>query len=133
MQDEITALENNDTWCIVSPPTDKVAIGCKWVFEIKYKASGEVERYKARLVTKGYSQQEGLDFTETFSPVAKMVTVRSVIALAASCEWYIFQMDVHNAFLQGDLPEEVYMHIPDGLQTRGRNTWFANFTSHCMD
>ena len=112
MRDEITVLEDNNTWFVVPLPPTKVPIGCKCVFKVKYKASGEVEIYKARLVAKGYNQQEGLDYSETFSPVAKMVTVRSVVALAASCGWFIFQMDVHNAFLQGDLPEEVYMHIP---------------------
>lgn len=85
------------------------------MFKVKYKASGEAERYKSRLVAKGYSQQEDLDYTETFSPVAKMVSVRSVVALDASCGWFIFQMDVHNAFLQSDLLEEVYMQIPEGF------------------
>ena len=133
MRDEITALEDNNTWSIVPLPPTNVPIGCKWVFKVKYKASGEVERYKARLVAKGYNQKEGLDYTETFSPVAKMVTVRSVVALAASCGWFIFQMDVHNAFLQGDLPEEVYMQIPEGFANQGEKIWFASFISPCMD
>lgn len=99
MTAEITALELNNTWSIVPLPPSKTPIGCKWVLKIKYRAFGEVERYKARLVAKGYSQQEGLDYSKTFSPVAKMVTVRSVVALAASCGWFLYQMDVHNAFL----------------------------------
>ena len=83
-------------------------------------------------MAKGYSQQEGLDYTETFSPVAKMVTVRSVVALAASNGWFVFQMDVHNAFLQGDLLEEVYMQVPDGFATQGRSLWFASYINLCM-
>lgn len=74
---EIVSLEENNTWSIVDLPPNKTPIGCKWIFKIKYKASGEVEKFKARLVAKRYSQKEGVDYFETFSPVAKMVTVRS--------------------------------------------------------
>uniref|UniRef100_A0A0V0GQA1 Putative ovule protein n=1 Tax=Solanum chacoense TaxID=4108 RepID=A0A0V0GQA1_SOLCH len=119
MKLEIAALEDNHTWSIVDLPAGKTPIGCKWIYKVKYKASGEVERYKARLVAKGYSQQVGLDYSETFSPVAKMVTVRSLIALAASNQWCIYQMDVHNAFLNGDLLEEVYMQVPEGFVGQG--------------
>ncbi|XP_070013643.1 uncharacterized protein [Nicotiana sylvestris] len=105
---------------LVDLPQGKVPIGCKWVFKVKYKSNGEVVRYKARLLAKCYSQQEGLDYTETFSPMAKMVTVRAVVALAAASSWYIFQMDVHNAFLQGDHLEEVHMQVPDGFSSQGQ-------------
>ncbi|XP_075099266.1 uncharacterized protein LOC142176097 [Nicotiana tabacum] len=106
---------------LIDLPQGKVPIGCKWVFKVKYKSNGEVVRYKARLLAKCYSQQEGLDYTETFSHVAKMVTVRAVVALAAASSWYIFQMDVHNAFLQGDHLEEVHMQVPDGFSSQGAN------------
>lgn len=109
MQAEISALEENNTWSIVDIPQGKVHIWCKWMFKVKYRSNGEVKRYKARLVAKCYSQQEGLDYTETFSSVAKMVIVRAIIALVVASSWYIFQMDVHNVFLQGELVEEVCM------------------------
>ena len=89
MADEIAALESNQTWSLTSLPSHKKAIGCKWVYRIKYKADGTVERYKARLVAKGFTQQEGLDFTDTFSPVAKMTSVKTVLAIAAVKGWHL--------------------------------------------
>ena len=75
MQDEIHALKDNHTWELTKLPTDKKAIGCKWIYKIKYTAEEKVDRFKARLVAKGYNQKEGLDYKETFSPVVKMGTV----------------------------------------------------------
>ncbi|XP_056692275.1 uncharacterized mitochondrial protein AtMg00820-like [Spinacia oleracea] len=105
MEKEIEALLNNQTWEMVDLPPGKRPIGCKWVFKVKLKADGTLERCKARLVAQGYTQKFGIDFEETFSPVVKMATVRCIIALAASRKWVIFQLDVNNAFLHGDLHE----------------------------
>lgn len=116
MNKELDALENNHTWDLVTLPPGKQTIGCKWVYKIKFLANGEIDRYKARLVAKGYTQEEGVDFHDTFAPVAKGATVKSVIALAASKGWSIFQLDINNAFLHGDLYEEVYMDLPLGYK-----------------
>ena len=119
MAAEIRALETNKTWTLVDLPPEKNAIGCKWVYKIKYKSDGTVERYKARLVAKGYSQMEGLDFHETFAPVAKLVTVKVLLALASIKNWHLHHLDVNNAFLHGDLEEDVYMQLPPGFHLKG--------------
>lgn len=113
MKQEIKALEDNPTWEVVPLPQGIHVAGSK------YHANGKVERIKARLVAKGSSQQEGLDYHDTFSPVVKMVTIRSVIALAVSKGWNLCQMDVYNAFLQGDLCEKMYMKIPERFRSQG--------------
>jgi hypothetical protein len=120
MRTELTALENQKTWSLVPLPPNCRPISSKWVFRIKYQSDGSVERYKARLVAKGFTQIEGLDYHETFAPVAKLTTVRCLLALAAIRNWPLFQMDVNNnAFLHGDLHEEVYMTPPPGVCRQG--------------
>ncbi|GKC60790.1 retrovirus-related pol polyprotein from transposon TNT 1-94 [Tanacetum coccineum] len=115
MDSELKVLERNQTWTIEELPSNKKALGCKWVYKIKYKSDGTIERFKARIVILGNHQVVGIDYTETFIPVAKMVTVRVFLAVVASKQWELHQMDMHNAFLHGDLEEEVFMKIPPGL------------------
>jgi hypothetical protein len=121
MKREIKALEENETWSLEELPKGKRAIDSKWVYKIKYKPNGDVERYKARLVAKGFTQIEGVDFHETFAPVAKLVTVRTLLTVAVKRRWYTHQLDVNNAFLHGDLNEDVYMKIPQGFAKQDDN------------
>jgi Reverse transcriptase (RNA-dependent DNA polymerase)/Integrase core domain/gag-polypeptide of LTR copia-type len=116
MNDELGALAKNQTWELVQLPQGKQAVGCKWIYKTKFNSDGSVERYKARLVARGFTQTYGIDYKETFASVTKMNTVRTVMSVAVNCDWPLFQMDVKNAFLQGELEEEVYMELPPGLQ-----------------
>ena len=114
MNEELLALESTHTWDIVSLPLDKHAIGCKWVYKVKLNADGTLERYKERLVSKSYTQQEGIDFVDTLSPVAKMIKVKTLLAVAAAKNWSLTQLDISNAFLNGELTKEIYMKLPLG-------------------
>ncbi|KAH9723491.1 hypothetical protein KPL70_007130 [Citrus sinensis] len=109
MNEEMATIVKNKTWEMVNLPNGKETIGLKWIFKIKYNEDGLVQKYKARLVAKGYSQLPGVDFTKTFAPVARMETIRTVLALAAQMELNVFQLDVKSAFLNGEIEEEVYV------------------------
>ncbi|GKE09795.1 ribonuclease H-like domain-containing protein, partial [Tanacetum coccineum] len=115
MNSKSEALNENQTWFITDLPPRRKAIGNKWIYKIKYKSSGDINRYKARLVVKGCSKKEGVDFDETFSHVVKMSTVRCLIALSVTNNWPLFQLVVNNAFLYGDIDEDIYMTIPKGM------------------
>lgn len=99
MKEEVKALEDNNTWTLEHLPLGKRPIGCMWVYKVKFNSDGTVYKYKARLVDKGYNQQYGIDYVDTFDPIAKMVTVRVVLALGASKSWIVYPMDVVTAFL----------------------------------
>jgi hypothetical protein len=103
MNTELDALAKNHTWTLVDLPAQVKPIGSKWVYKVKHKAGGSIERYKARLVAKSYNQVAGVDYFDTFSPVAKLSTVRVLLALASIHNWFLHQLDVNNAFLHGEL------------------------------
>ena len=116
MSSELTALMCYNTWQLVPPPPDCNIIGCKWVFRVKRHANGPVDRFKARLVAKGFNQRPGLDYKETFSPVVKSVTIRTVLTIAMMQGWTLRQLDVNNAFLHRHLTEKVYVKQPFGFR-----------------
>ena len=145
MNEELDALHKNNTWDMVDLQPGQSIVGCRWVYKIKTKADGFVERYKACLVAKGFTQEYGIDYVETFAPVARLTSVKCLIVMAAVRRWRLYQMDVKNAFLNGELHEEVYMQPPPGYPQSGsqvcrlRRTlyglkqapraWFGKFSS----
>ncbi|CAD6254892.1 unnamed protein product [Miscanthus lutarioriparius] len=145
MAEEIAALERTGTWDLVPLPSHARPITCKWVYKIKTRSDGSLERYKARLVARGFQQEYGRDYDETFAPVAHMTIVCTLLVVASVHAWSISQLDVKNAFLNGELREEVYMRpppgylVPDGMVCRLRRSlyglkqaphaWFQCFAS----
>ena len=109
------ALQKNETWELVDLPNGKKLVGCKWVFAVKFKGDDSLERYKARQVAKGYTQTYGVDYQETFAPMEKTNTTRILLSLVLNFDWELQQYDVKNAFLHGELEEEIYMSIPPGF------------------
>ena len=120
MSMELQALKSNGTWSLTTLPTCKLPMGCKWVYKIKYNIDGSIEKNEARLVAKKYTQQESIDYLETFSLIAKLVTVMVLLVVAITHGWHLTQWDVNNAFLHGDLYEEVYMCFFQAITMRER-------------
>ncbi|KAK1651647.1 hypothetical protein QYE76_069452 [Lolium multiflorum] len=116
MSDEFVALRQNSTWNLVPRPPGVNLVSCKWIFKTKHCPDGSIDKHKARLVARRFSQQHGIDYGDTFSPVVKSATVRLVLSLAVSRGWTLRQIDVSNAFLHGFLTEEVYMQQPPGFE-----------------
>ena len=150
IEEEMRALEKNRTWEVTGLPKEKNTVGCKWVFTIKYNSNGTLERYKAQLVAKGFTQTFGIDYLQTFALVAKLNTIKALLSMAINLDWPLQQLDVKNAFLNSDIEEEVYMHSPlgfeGGFQSRvcklkkslyglkqSPRAWFENFTRSIKD
>ena len=116
MTDEMKSLRENETWELTDLPKDRKALPCKWVYKIKMNPDGTVERFKARLVIKGFNQRKGVDYDKTFSPVAKLNTIRTLLSVAANESMSLIQFDVSTAFLNGSLEEEIFMKQPEGFE-----------------
>lgn len=112
MEEERKSLEKNETWTLVDLPSNRKVLYTKWVFRTKRDSSGKIERYKARLVVRGCSQAEGIDYQETYSPVIRYTSVRFLCALAVKYGLKMHQMDVTTAYLHGDLEKEIYVKPP---------------------
>jgi hypothetical protein len=118
--EEMESLHKNETWDLVKLPSGKKLVGRKWVFKKKMNVAGQVKKFKARLVAKGYSQFEGVDFNDIFSPVAKLTSIKVLMSLATTFDLKIEHMDVKTTFLHGDLEEEIYMKQPKGFVVKGK-------------
>ena len=116
MQEELEQIERNQVWTLVSRLVDQNVVGTRWVFKNKLNANGIIVRNKARLVVKGYIQEFGVDFEESYTPVARLEAVRLLLACAASRKIKLYQMDVKNTFLNGYVNEEVYVDQPPGFE-----------------
>lgn len=112
---ELDSLKKNDVWELVNRPKHQNIVTCRWVFRIKRKPDGTIDRYKARLVARGFSQKSGIDYNETYAPVANILSIRLLFAHAAVENLKMSQFDIKTAFLYGDLEEEVYMEQPEGF------------------
>ena len=119
VNDEMDSIIGNNTWELSELPPGSKAIGCKWVFRRKYKTDGTVSAFKARLVAKGFRQREGIDYFDTYAPVARITSIRILFALASLQNLIVHQMDVKTAFLNGELSEEVYIEQPEGFVAPG--------------
>uniref|UniRef100_A0AAV1TIP8 Polyprotein n=1 Tax=Peronospora matthiolae TaxID=2874970 RepID=A0AAV1TIP8_9STRA len=119
MKSEMKSLEEHSTWKLMDMPPGKKAVGCKWVFKIKRDPSGEIIKFKARLVAKGFTQRPGIDYNETFAPVARKESINTVLAIAAAEDLEAENVDVDTAFLYGEVEEEIYMDQPDGFEDEG--------------
>ena len=116
MVEEYDSIVRNSAWEIVPRPVDKSVVGSRWIYKVKQVADGSVEKYKARFVAWGFSQIEGIDYEETFAPVARYSSIRTILALSAQMGWHIHQMDVKTVFLNGIIEKEVYIEQPKGFE-----------------
>ena len=120
MDEEMDSLDKNEAWNLVQLPARRKAVGSKWLFKKKLNAEGKVDNYKSRLVAKGYSQVEGIDFGEIFSPVAKLTSIRFLLSIAAAFDLEVEQMDVKTTFLHGDLEEKNIHETTTRVHSKGK-------------
>jgi hypothetical protein len=126
MPKEYQSIIKNDVWEIVPRPKSKDVVSSKWIFKIKHVVDGSIEKYKAIFVARGFSQKEGIDYEETFAPVARYTSIRTIIALAAKMKWKLHQMDMKTTFLNGVIKEEVYIEQPQGLRLKTRSLMYVD-------
>ena len=119
IKEDINSMESNRVWDLVDLLLGRKTIENKWVLNIKHKADGTIDRYKAQLVAKGYTQQEGIDYEETFSPVVRFASIRLILAIMARMDLELYQMDIKTVFLNGELDEEIHMDQPLGFELKG--------------
>ncbi|RVW91819.1 Retrovirus-related Pol polyprotein from transposon TNT 1-94 [Vitis vinifera] len=132
MVDKMAALHSTGTWDLVVLPSGKSTVGCRWVYTVKVGPDGQVDRLKACLVAKGYTQVYGSDYGDTFSPVAKIASVRLLLSMAAMRSWPLYQLDIKNVFLHGDLAEEVYMEQPPNFVAQGESGLVCSTADHSV-
>ena len=120
MKDELRSMDKNSMWELVDLSPGRKAIRNKWVFKVKRKADGSIDKYKARLMAKGFTQQEGIHYDETFSPVVRVASIRLILAIVSQLDLELYQMDVKTAFLNVELDEEIYMTQPMGFEVKGQ-------------
>ena len=132
MREEFSALQRTKTWTLVPRPPGTNVVSCKWIFKLKERSDGSLHKYKARLVARGFTQQYGVDYVATFSPVVKAATIRLVLSIAVSRGWSLCHLDVQNAFLHGVLEEEVYMLQQPGFEDRSKPNYLCRLDNPCM-
>ncbi|WKA11318.1 hypothetical protein VitviT2T_028828 [Vitis vinifera] len=132
INDEMDSIMSNQTWELIDLPPGSKPIRCKWVFRMKYHTDGMIQTFKARLVAKGFKQREGIDYFDTYAPVARTTSIRILFALASIHNLFVHQIDVKTAFLNGDLNEEVYMEQPEGFVLLGNENKVCSLSNHYM-
>ena len=132
-QAECDSLIENETWEVVPLPEGRKTVSCKWVFKVKQDKDGNIDRYKGRLVVREFSQEDGIDYFETFSPVVRLDSIRALLAIAVQQAMNVHHMDVVTAFLNGHLDEEIYMEQPKVSYNQERSTLFVDSNVHCTD
>ena len=133
MVEEYDSIMRNDVWEVMPRPEGNSVATSKWIYKVKVDVDGSIEKHKARFVARGFSQVESIDYDETFAPVARYTSIRTIMAIATEMGWSIHQMDVKTAFLKGILEEEVYIEQPQGLRCLGETLMCVACGRRCMD